>query len=262
MLPRLSTLSFGASTAPADSEPLDNFQAAQAIWTPNSGDYALDSLRSSSRSSRATRLAVHGIRLASSTPLRALLAVAGETWVFSEKVRSDEHVVAKETLKRWTNTINDTSIADEEQQARTALEEALSVLRLATDTNTVDANSALAPGAELVLFYASLVLWATVAAAPVSRTPFNLTPPIHPLHHQHQNADDAVRAVCAFLAEEAASSVDTIDTLLQTWREGAEAVLHWACEALSGSEAPGELIGGCVRVTEGVRRKGWAAAWF
>ncbi|GME33278.1 Zinc finger C2H2-type protein [Neofusicoccum parvum] len=256
MLPRLSSLSLrtaGASAA-ADGETLDEFQAAQAVWTHGSYDDAL--------SSRATRLAIHGIRLASSTPLRALLAVAGETWVFSEKIRCDEHAAAKETVKHWTNGLNDPSAIDCPQQARVALQEALAALRLAADANTVDASSALAPGAELVLFYASLVLWAAVAAASASRAPFTLTPPpIHP-QHLHQNADDAVRAVHAFLTEEAAHSIDNITTFMQTWRDGVEAVLHWACEALSGSEAPGELVGGCVRVTEGLKKKAWVGAWF
>lgn len=266
MLPRLSGPSLrkagaDATAAPADGETLDEFQAAQAVWIHNSRDDVLDSL-TSNISSKAARLAIHGIRLASSTPLRALLAVAGETWVFSEKVRSDEHAAAKETVKHWANSLNDPSALDRPQHARAALEEALAVLRLAADTTTVDACSALPPGAELIFFYASLVLWATVAAASSSRAHFTLTPPlIHPLPH-HQNADDAVLAVRAFLAEEATRFVDTIDTFLQTWRDGVEAILDWACEALSGSEAPGELIGGCVRVTEGLKRKGWAAAWF
>ncbi|EKG11969.1 Zinc finger C2H2-type protein [Macrophomina phaseolina MS6] len=266
MLPRLSDLSLRksgqqAAVASADGEILDEFQAAQAIWMHNGPDDADDSL-DSNISSKATRLAIHGIRLASSTPLRALLAVAGETWVFSEKVRSDEHAVAKESVKQWTNSLNDPSAINSPQQARVALEEALAALRLGADTSTVDACSALPPGAEIIFFYASLVLWAAVAAISYSRSPFTLTPPLMPPSAQQQNADAAVFAIRTFLAEEATRSVATIDIFLQTWRDGIEAVLDWVCEALSGPEAPGELIGGCVRVTEGLRRKGWAIAWF
>ncbi|KAL0259406.1 hypothetical protein SLS55_005142 [Diplodia seriata] len=264
MLPQLSSLSLTkagatAATHPPDGRCLDEFQAAQVVWTHTTRHGSLESCNTYSR---ATRLSIHGIRIASATPLRALLAVAGETWVFSEKVRSDEYAAAKEMVQQWTSGLDYASAADSPQQAREALQEALTVLRLAAETNIVDASSALSFGAELVLFYASLVLWAAVAAASAPRIPFIFTPPVA-LTHQHQDAHDAVRAAQFFLSEEAVCFADTIDKpLLQTWCKGAETVLHWVCEALSGLEAPGELVGGCVRVIEGLKRKGWAAAWF
>ncbi|KAK0660668.1 Krueppel-like factor 15 [Lasiodiplodia hormozganensis] len=267
MLPQLSSLfpkKAGAPSAagPTDGKCHDEFQAAQAVWTHTSRDGALGRLDSCNTCSMAVRLSIHGIRIASSTPLRALLAVAGETWVFSEKVRSDEHAAAKDTVKQWTSSLDNSPVVDRPQQARNALREALMALRLAADTSIVDASSALSFGAELVLFYASLVLWAAVAAASAPRIPFSLTSPI-PSNHHHQDAHDAVRAAQAFLSNEAVCFADTIDkSLLQTWCKGAESVLHWVCEALSGSEAPGELVGGCVRVIEGLKRKGWAVAWF
>ncbi|KKY18284.1 putative c2h2 finger domain [Diplodia seriata] len=173
-----------------------------------------------------------------SATFQGMFRKVSETWVFSEKVRSDEYAAAKEMVQQWTSGLDYASAADSPQQAREALQEALTVLRLAAETNIVDASSALSFGAELVLFYASLVLWAAVAAASAPRIPFIFTPPVA-LTHQHQDAHDAVRAAQFFLSEEAVCFADTIDKpLLQTWCKGAETVLHWVCEALSGLEAP------------------------
>jgi hypothetical protein len=98
-------------------------------------------------------------------PIRALLAVSGESWILSEKVPSIATFAGhKATLRTWLNDLWPTDVVIHgPKPVKAALKVAISLLRHAL---TAPAQTlCLEPGAEMPLYYASLVLWAVTLAS-------------------------------------------------------------------------------------------------
>lgn len=97
-----------------------------------------------------TEIAWHTIQLCNNTPIRALLAVAGESWVMAEKLslRTD-YTAAQDTVRRWTVV-----------KAKKALPHARHLMRL----HRAHPNST-SLFHEWSLHLASLVLWAHAYAS-------------------------------------------------------------------------------------------------
>ncbi|KAF2138592.1 uncharacterized protein K452DRAFT_88781 [Aplosporella prunicola CBS 121167] len=215
--------------------------------------------------SKGTTLVRHGIQIAETAPLHALLAVAGETWVFDEKLTAERHAAAKRTLRDWT-----AGFSSADAPASAALLHALGALRLACaaeDNGHDSATARLAPGLDLILLYAALTLWAFVQSAAEAATPGA------PSSSSSSTTTTATTAH-AFLAStrttpatpaevpalaHALSSISAQNGGLDEWQAGVDAVLGWAVDALG---CGGEVHGAAVRVLEGIRRRGWRAVWF
>lgn len=92
-------------------------------------------LLAAERSPRA-RLSYHTFMLCKSTPVRALLAVAGESWVMAEKMSSQaEYMAAQLEVSRWVNGVPCADGPGQESQAREqdiskALDHAFEILRI------------------------------------------------------------------------------------------------------------------------------------
>ncbi|PSN72392.1 hypothetical protein BS50DRAFT_484447 [Corynespora cassiicola Philippines] len=100
-------------------------------------------------------------KLVQVTPIRALLGVSGESWILSEKVSSSHAFQSlKTTLRGWANGLW-TSPA--ESPAKEALKLAIELLQHAMITQTESLRLEL--GADMGLYFASLVVWAVTAAA-------------------------------------------------------------------------------------------------
>ena len=98
-------------------------------------------------------------------PLRALLAVSGESWILSEKVPSIAAFTGlKTTLRTW---LNELWTPDMESQGLKPVKAALqTAINLLHHTMTAPRQTLrLEPGAEMSLYYAALVLWAVTLAA-------------------------------------------------------------------------------------------------
>lgn len=117
-------------------------------------------------------------------PLRALLAVSGESWILSEKVPSIAAFTGlKTTLRTW---LNELWTPDMESQGlkpvKAALQTAISLLH---HTMTAPRQTLLLePGAEMSLYYAALVLWAVTLAATArqNEAQSKAQPTRHPQH--------------------------------------------------------------------------------
>ncbi|KAL6705032.1 hypothetical protein ACN47E_007435 [Coniothyrium glycines] len=103
-------------------------------------------------------------KLAHMTPLRALLAVSGESWIFSEKVPSPQaFTVLKNMLRAWVNQLWGDRSSKSPPPVSVALFLSVKILELALeeqkDAATFDA------GPDMGIYFAGLVLWAITTAA-------------------------------------------------------------------------------------------------
>jgi hypothetical protein len=120
----------------------------------------------------ATQQKLLTAKLLQVTPIRALLAVSGESWILSEKVPSQELFTAmKTTLRAWVAQIWGVSNPQTSQvPIKEAIRLSIQILQLALnapcETLTLDL------GADMGLYFAALVLWAaTVAATTRAKSP-------------------------------------------------------------------------------------------
>ena len=114
-------------------------------------------------------------KLAQITPLRALLAVWGESWILSEKVTSPQIFTAmKTTLRTWVAQLW-SSNEPEVPPVRQALKLSVAILRQALQDQRDSVE--LEMGTDMGIFFSGLVLWAiTVSSATRSTTsPANLS---------------------------------------------------------------------------------------
>ena len=106
-------------------------------------------------------------KLVQVTPIRALLAVAGESWILSEKVPTAQAFAAlKTTLRTWTaqlwsttDGLHTTQCAPVKQALRLSVE----ILEQALE----DQRDSLTPemGSDMGIYFAALVLWAITTTA-------------------------------------------------------------------------------------------------
>jgi hypothetical protein len=101
-------------------------------------------------------------KLVQVTPIRALLAVACETWIFSDKVSLQAFAALRTTLRTWLAQLwspNET----EGTPVKEALKLSIEILQQAVEEQR-DAIP-LEMGTDMSIFFAALVLWAVTVAA-------------------------------------------------------------------------------------------------
>jgi hypothetical protein len=113
----------------------------------------------------ATQQKLLTAKLLQVTPIRALLAVSGESWILSEKVPSPEtYATLRTTLRIWVTQIwCATSSTVDHVPIKEAIRISIQILQLALNTPSEIPNLDL--GADMGLYFAALVLWAATAAA-------------------------------------------------------------------------------------------------
>jgi hypothetical protein len=134
----------------------------------------------------ATKQRLLTAKLIQVTPIRALLAVSGESWILSEKVPSQQVFTnLKTTLRTWITQI---WFAPTTQPQPVAIKEALKlsveILQMALDEQSP--SVALGMCSEMGVYFAALVLWAiTTVASTRSKAPQQV---VHhaPNHHRSQ----------------------------------------------------------------------------
>lgn len=115
--------------------------------------------------SPTTRRQLLAAKLVQMTPIRALLAVSGESWIFSERVPSTEAFSRlKSVLRTWLCQIwRKTPYHEPVSPVKVALNLSVNILE-----NTIQEQKDDAPldlGSDLGIYYAGLVLWAITTAA-------------------------------------------------------------------------------------------------
>lgn len=172
--------------------PFDHFQSSLLIATQfnhfnNPAIYlapaplpAIDHLLDGSALTRHQLLTA---KLLQVTPVRALLAVSGESWILSEKVPSPAAFSSyKSTLKTWTNGLWATTPDLQSQAVKDALKLSIELLQhiMAPSVSTLR----LELGADMGLYIAALVIWAvTVASNTRIKAPQVPTQPIRYQSH-------------------------------------------------------------------------------
>ena len=141
-----------------------------------------------------TQLHLLTTKLAQLLPMRALLAVSGETWVFGTKLTSEDECFAlKSSLRTWLDQLWSCSADSDEDSAAEALRISISILELSLESDT---RLSLGLGNELGVFFAALVLWAATAAAHsracVPKIPFHQPGPLLPPHHNTSTTSQPV----------------------------------------------------------------------
>jgi hypothetical protein len=111
-----------------------------------------------------TRHHLHTAKLMQFTPTRALLAVAGESWILSEKVMSRAIFSSLQTtLKSWTNELWAPATGTSSHAVKEAFKLSLELLQqiVLTPSQTLR----LEMGADMGLYFALLVMWAITVAS-------------------------------------------------------------------------------------------------
>lgn len=137
-------------------------------------------------SSFATKQKLLTAKLLQVTPIRALLAVSGESWILSEKVASSQHFTAfKNTLRAWAQQIWTTPANTSQPVAsKEALKFSVDILQLAMDKQVQFPE--LNMGSDMGVYFASLVLWAitTTASTRAATSPQVMQPESYRHHSQ------------------------------------------------------------------------------
>ena len=121
-------------------------------------------------------------KLVQVTPLRALLAVSGESWIFSEKVATPQLLTNfKTTLRTWVAQLWSTPTS-EGVPVKEALRLSVEILQQALQEQRDGVQPEM--GTDIGIFYAALVLWA-IAVASTTRAK-GCQPRVHP-HHRSRS---------------------------------------------------------------------------
>jgi hypothetical protein len=206
----------------------------------------------------ATRYRLLTAKLLQLVPLRALLAVSGETWILSEKVASESAFAAlKATLQAWLSQLwlspPGPSTASPVAEA---LKLSVAILRLAVTDGPAILD--LGFGSGMGIYFASLVLWARTASAS-SPSPSHLHPSTT-LLTDPPSTPPCTQLTAAFLSFLDASPDATTTTAHA--QSGAHAMLLWVKTRLRGAHAGEaeavELVGSVVGALERLVRRGWS----
>lgn len=115
--------------------------------------------------SSTTQIQLLTAKLSRLVPMRALLAISGETWVLGTKLTSREECSSlKAALSGWIDQIWSSTIEHDVNPAAEALNVSLAIINCSLDLETANPVT-LGLSNELGLFFAALVLWAATTAA-------------------------------------------------------------------------------------------------
>ncbi|ORY14073.1 hypothetical protein BCR34DRAFT_246156 [Clohesyomyces aquaticus] len=160
-------------TADTSLGSLDTFQSSLLISshynrindpTPYSSAPASTDIEHLLEASPITKHRLLTAKLLQVTPIRALIAVAGESWILSEKLNSSQAFSnCRTTIKTWLNAFWISPAEIQGPAAKEALKLAIEIMQHAMLTPFHDLR--LEFGADMGLYFSSLVIWAVTVAA-------------------------------------------------------------------------------------------------
>lgn len=220
-------LAYSSDTKRAVPSEPQNVPSSLNLYTPPSNSSHID-------------LARHTFTLCNSVPIRALLAVAGESWVMAEKLSLyADYKAYQQTLKLWTST-----------SAPEAFAHALKIIHL----HRVHPKTTCLYH-EWSLHLATLVVWACTYARRLPSKPLRLSIPLS------TNAEAAVPG--HELDKALASLVQTGSGGQLVW-DDAKCVLTWARSRIekTGSVRFCGVVSGAVDVLKALIARGDEDGWF
>ncbi|KAF1982782.1 hypothetical protein K402DRAFT_407435 [Aulographum hederae CBS 113979] len=256
---------------------LDAFQSAHLIACQGSRDTHRHSAFDISRrfmfeqtldNQPSTRLYYHATLIATVTPMRALLAVSGESWVWSERLSHEAlsadglYRQAKMELRQWVDDGWLRNVSTQKPVSE-AVRQAMHIMAIAVDSD----GGHIGIGGEVALYHAVLVLWA-VTFSGISASGSGSGD--ERSHGSNAAVDrDKLRMWFQF----AESDVETANVIgywpstmdvLARWKFGVDALLAWTRLRIIGNNRSslGELAEGMVGVIGVLERRGWTGRWF
>lgn len=221
------------------------------------------------------------INLATCTPLKALVAVSGESWLLTQKLstsaaQSNEIFIGlKQELRLWSNGIQQdmtfgammtmvpgpsTAASAPSSPAIQALACAKRILSLALHNSSSQLPSF---GPEITVFYAALVLWALTYSSSLPAGD-----PIPGFGAESLDPASSEAALLLFLDDAIALSLQGTTLPSISWRRPIDTLLEWTARSISGGDLTkqasgvGELMEGVITVLERLGKKGWVEGWF
>jgi hypothetical protein len=186
------------------SIPLDTFQSSVILAmhynihenpTPYISSSTSPNLESLLDAAPATTRMLLVAKLVQVTPIRALLAIAGESWIFSEKVATPQVFAAlKTTLRTWVAQLWSTSNS-EFVPVKEALKLSIKILQQAVEEQRDSVP--LEMGTDMGIFFAALVLWAITVAATTRTKGSHQTIKQQNRRQSHSESPPLVNSACA-----------------------------------------------------------------
>ena len=213
------------------------------------------------------------VNVAARTPLRAILATSGESWVLSQRLSQEALIAAaeftslKSEMRTWTETAESSFFQGTAgDNVRAAVQHSLTILRLCIDASP----ASLSFGPDMALYYACLVLWAVTfgatSKAAVAGVEFKGE---DSKGFEAIQAQKDIRRFCHFAQTALGRSL--MDGIIPSdrvhdWSSAVGNVLRWSAWALSGPDssvnALGELMQNAVGVLGRLATRGWEGDWF
>jgi hypothetical protein len=157
-----------------------NRHQTPASHIPSPLELDMENLLSNSSSTNRSLLTA---KLVQATPIRALLAVSGETWILSEKVSSVQAFASfKKDLRAWLNQLWSTTEV-QDAPVKEALRLSVQLLRQGVEEQRDEVP--LEMGTDMGIYFAALVLWAITTSA-ITRTKKPQQKPQQTLHQFSQ----------------------------------------------------------------------------
>lgn len=193
------------------------------------------------------QLAYHTFALCENVPIRDLLAVAGETWIMSEKLtREEEYIAAQAKSREWAprRSASEFGLSDEQPQIQRAVAHALKVLRI----HQVQPKTGLM-FQEWSVYLASLVIWARAYALSSESQGY---PP------------SAERRLSSPASDQAVSSLLTAGPDHDISLSEAMNILDWTRDKIESVDIPHNcgLTNNVLDVLRKLIAKGTAPGWF
>jgi hypothetical protein len=214
------------------------------------------------------------VNLATRTPLRAILATSGESWLLSQRLSQEALIAAaeftslKSEMRTWTETAESSFFhGTAGDNVRAAVQHSLAILHLCIDVPP----ASLSFGPEMALYYAALVLWAVTfgatSKAAVAGVDFSKSEDDRTFEAVQAQKD--VRRFCHFAqASVSRSMIDGIipNDHLHDWSSAVSNLLRWSAWILGNPDASastlGELMQNAVGVLGKLSSRGWEGDWF
>lgn len=197
------------------------------------------------------RLAYHTSMLCRNTPVRELLAVAGETWVLSEKLRCrNEYLAAQIETRTWADGTADSGV-----RIHHAVQHALQIIDIVQDLSFAQTGLLFEKWA---VYLAALVIWAKsyVAVTQRRRTPsLSIPSPSEPKGLISCQLGRAVRGMVQNGLSQGGFELGR--------REGSSTLL-WAKERIATGNVPHScgITNGALDVLGKLNSRGYEDGWF
>lgn len=193
------------------------------------------------------QLAYHTLALCENVPIRDVLAVAGETWIMSEKLtREEEYIAAQVRSREWATRLAGSGfeLKDDVPQIQRAVAHTLKILEI----QQIQPNTGLL-FQEWSIYLASLVIWARAYALSDG------SQGTLPSAERRPSSTASERAVASLIAGGSEHDISLSEAMN---------VLSWTRDKIESVDIPHNcgLTNGALDVLRKLIAKGTAPGWF